>query len=46
MTAQKIQNNAWAVVADIDLMRPANNKAKGSGARMTTHFKGVEKIGT
>src|SRR6476619_1036177 len=46
MTAQKIQNNAWAVVADIDLMRPANNKANGSGARMTTHFKGVEKIGT
>ena len=44
--AQKIQNNAWAVVADIDLMRPANNKANGSGARMTTHFKGVEKIGT
>ena len=46
MTAQKTQNMVWAAAADIDWMRNENRSTKASGASITTHFSGVEKIGT
>ena len=37
---------ACAPAADIVWMRNENSSTKASGASITTHFSGVEKIGT
>ena len=46
ITAQKAQNIVCAPDADMDCMRNEKNSTKASGASITTHFSGVEKIGT
>ena len=46
MTAQKAQNMACAPDADMVWMRNENKNTKASGASITTHLSGVEKIGT
>ena len=46
ITAQKAQNMACAAAADIDWMRNEKKSTKASGASITTHLSGVEKIGT
>ncbi|MCY1244965.1 hypothetical protein D9M72_580670 [compost metagenome] len=46
MTAQKAQKVSCAEDADIECILNEKKKTKASGASITTHFSGVEKIGT
>ncbi|MNU05271.1 hypothetical protein D3C72_2500080 [compost metagenome] len=46
ITAQKAQKVICAVLADIVWIRKVKKKTKASGASITTHLSGVEKIGT
>ena len=46
ITAQKAQNIPCAPAAEIVCMRNEKKSTKASGASITTHFSGVEKIGT
>ena len=46
MTAQKAQNIACALAADMVCILNEKIMTKASGASITTHFSGLEKIGT